>query len=159
MLSIAIFIALMAKHRNRTDIKIVYISVNLELINRSKEHLNYISPYPNNTLSAEYDITEQIYLTDKTYAIDASFQHVYSHQDTKSRGKMSIEAKLNVEADRLAGEYQDELGAYSPITHMYPSSPAVLEINGMTVTSNIRHQLIKAYAEPKYMRYLQRKNK
>ena len=28
--------------------------------------------------------------------------------------------KLNVEADRLAGEYQDEFGAYSPITHMYP---------------------------------------
>ena len=38
------------------------------------------------------------------------------------------------EADRLAGEYQDELGAYSPITHMYSSSPAVLEINGMTIT-------------------------
>ena len=72
---------------------------------------------------------------------------------------MSIEAKLNVEADRLAGTYQDEFGAYSPISHMYPSSPAVLEINGMIITSNIRHHLIKAYAEPKYMRYLQRKNK
>ena len=70
---------------------------------------------------------------------------------------MSIEAILNVEADRLAGKYQDKLGAYSPITHMYPSSQAILEINGMTVTSNIRHHLIKAYAEPKYMRYLQRK--
>ena len=58
---------------------------------------------------------------------------------------MSAEAILNVEADRLAGEYQDELGAYSPITHMYPSSPAVLEINGMTITSNVQHQLIKAY--------------
>ena len=66
---------------------------------------------------------------------------------------------MNVEADRLAGQYQDDHGAYSPITYMYPSSPAVLEINGMTVTSNIRHHLIKAYAEPKYMRYLQRKNK
>ena len=59
------------------------------------------------------------------------------------------------ETDRLAGKYQDELGAYSPITHMYPSSPTVLEINGMTITSNIQHQLIKAYSEPKYIRYLQ----
>ena len=42
---------------------------------------------------------------------------------------------------------------------MYPSSVAVLEINGMTISSNVRHQLIKAYAEPKYMRYLQQKNK
>ena len=84
----------------------------------------------------------------KTYKIKATFQHVYGHQDTRSRGKMSIEAKLNVEADRLAGEYQDKLGAYSPITHMYPSSPAVIEINGMTITSNVRNQLIKAWAEP-----------
>ena len=71
---------------------------------------------------------------------------------------MSVEVILNVEADRLAGEYQDELGAYSPITHMYPLSPVVLEINGMTITSNIHHHLIKAYSEPKYIHYLQQKN-
>ena len=40
---------------------------------------------------------------------------------------------------------------------MYPSSPAVLEINRMIITSNARHQLIKAYLEPKYIRYLQQK--
>ena len=71
---------------------------------------------------------------------------------------MSTEAKLNMEPDQLARLYQDELRAYSPITHMYPSSPAVLEINGMTITSNVRHQLIKAYSEPKYIRHLQQKN-
>ena len=64
---------------------------------------------------------------------------------------MSTEAKLNVEADCLVGLYQDELGAYSPFTRMYPSSPAVLEINDMTITSNGRNQLIKAYSEPKYL--------
>ena len=75
------------------------------------------------------------------------------------RGEMSTKAILNVEVDRLTGEYQDKLGAYSSILHMYPSSPAVLEIIGMTITSNIRYQLIKAYSEPKYIQYLQRKNK
>ena len=95
--------ALMAKHRKRTDIKIVYVSDNLQLINTSKEHGNYKNPYPNSTLSSEFDITEQIYRLNKTYKTDASFQHVYGHQDTKSRGEMSMKAKLNVEADRLAG--------------------------------------------------------
>ena len=151
MLSISLFIALMAKHKKRTDIKVVYVSDNLQLINASNEHKNFERPYPNNTLSSEFDITEQIFRTNKTYKIDASYHHVYGHQDTKSRGKLSMEAKLNIEADRLAGEYQDEFGAYSPITHMYPSSPAVLKTNGMTITSNIRHHLIKAYTEPKYM--------
>ena len=109
-------------------------------------------------MAAEFDITEQIYLTNQTYNIKASFQHVYGHQDTRSRGKMLVEVILNVEAGRLAGEYQDKLRAYSPITHMYPSPPAVLEINGMTMTNNVRHQLIKAYSEPKYICYLQQKN-
>ena len=159
MLSISLFIALMAKYSKRTNIKIVYVSDNLELINRNKEHLNYTDPYPNNTLAAEFDITEQIYLTNQTYNIEASFQHVYGHQDIRSRGTISAEVILNVETDRLTGEYQNELGAYRPITHMYPSSPTVLEINGMTIISNVRHQLIKAYSEPKYIRYLQQKNK
>ena len=80
----------MAKHRKLTNIKIICVSNNLELINRSKEHLNYINLYPNNTLSAEFDVTEQIYLTNKTYKIEASFQHVYGHQDTKSKGEKSL---------------------------------------------------------------------
>ena len=121
--------------------------------------MNYKDPYPNDTLAAEFDITEQIYLTNQTYNIKASFQHVYGHQDTRSRESMLAEAILNAEADRLAGKYQDELGTYGPITHMYPSSPTVLEINGITITSNIRHHLIKACSEPKYIRYFQQKNK
>ena len=83
MLSISLFIALMAKYSKQTNIKIVYVSDNLELINRNKEHLNYNYPYPNDTLSAEFYITEQIYLTNRTYKINASFQHVYGHQDTR----------------------------------------------------------------------------
>ena len=82
---------------------------------------------------------------------------MYGHQDTRSRGSMSTEAKLNVEAGRLAGLYQDELGAYSLITHMYSSSSAVLEINSMTITINVRHQLINAYSELRYIQYLQQK--
>ena len=137
MLSISLFIAFLAKYSKRTNIKIIYVSDNLELINRNKEHLKYTDPYPNNTLAAEFDIMKQIYLTNQTYNINASFQHVYGHQDTRSRGKMLTKAILNVEADRLAGEFQDNLGAYSPITHMYLSSPEVLEINRITITSNI----------------------
>ena len=101
----------MAKHRNRTDLKIKYVSDNLELINRSKEYLNH-KHQNQKTLSAKYYITEQIYLTNKTYKIDAPFQHVYGYQDTDSRGKLSMEAKLNIVAHKLAGQYQDQLGPY-----------------------------------------------
>ena len=73
ILSSLVFVALMTRHRNNTNIKIKYVTNNLELVNRSKEHLNYKHPYPNNTLSVEYDVTEQIYLTNKTYNINTLF--------------------------------------------------------------------------------------
>ena len=71
MLSISLFIALLATYSKRINIKIIYISDNLELINKNKEHLNSTDPYPNNTLAAEFDITEQIYLTNQMYNIKA----------------------------------------------------------------------------------------
>ena len=161
MFSILIFVALMVKHRNFTNIKIKYVTNNVELVNRSKEHLiyKYKHPYQNKTLSAEYDKTEQIILTNKTYKIDAIFQHVYGHQNTKPRGAFSMETKPNEVVDKLVGWHQKKLGSYRPISHMYPSTPAVLEINGMTITSNIRNHLIKAYTEPIYIQYLKSKYK
>ena len=86
------FQVILGKYSKRTNIKIIYVSDNLEPINRNKEHLNNIDLYPNTILAAELDIMEQIYLMNQTYNIDALFQHVYGHQDTRSRGKMSTKA-------------------------------------------------------------------
>ena len=118
---------------------------NLKPVNRSNKHLKYKHLYPNNTLSSEYNITEQIYLTNTTYKNDALIQYVYRYKDTNSRGAMTMEAKLNAVADELAEQYQTKLGSYVPITHMYQSVPTVLELNSMTITSNIQHHLIKTY--------------
>ena len=68
---------------------------------------------------------------------------------------MTIEVKLNVVVNKLAGQYQNKLSSYRPITHIYPSSPAVSETNGMTIKSNIRHHLIKVYTESIYIQCLQ----
>ena len=66
-----------------------------------------------------------------------------------------MEEKLNLVADDLARQYQDKLGLYYHITHMYPLSPAILEINKMRMTSNVCHHLIIVCTEPKYIKYLQ----
>ena len=70
-----------------------------------------------------------------------------------------MEDKSNLQVDKLVGQYQEEHGVYQPITHMYPASPAVLKINGTTITSNICNQLQWAYTEPNYLVYLQEKYK
>ena len=102
MLSISICIELMAKYSKRTNIKIVYVSDNLELINRDKEHLNYTNPYPNDTLAAEFDITKHIFFDE----LDLQHQSIIPKRVWTSGyqiwREMSVEAILNVEADRLA---------------------------------------------------------
>ena len=58
MLSFLTFVTLMAKHRSPTNIKIKYVADTLKPFNRSKEHSNYNTLYPNTTLSTKYDIIE-----------------------------------------------------------------------------------------------------
>ena len=138
-----------------------FLTDNLELVKRSQAHLEYTLPYSNNTLSSEYDVTEQIFLSHQTYGINASFHHVYGHQDNKIEyTDLPTEAKLNCDTDQLAaGEYQDRYGSYRPVARLLPSCPAVINIRGLTITSNLRHQLQKAYLEPQYIGHLQHKNK
>jgi hypothetical protein len=57
------------------------ISDNAELIRRCKAHKHYDEPYPNETLTSEFDISEQIYITQKDNNIRARFKWVKGHQD------------------------------------------------------------------------------
>jgi hypothetical protein len=124
------------------------------LIRRCKAHKHYEDPFPNETLTSEYDISVQIYNTQKEHNIKARFKWMKGHQDNKTRYKdLPLEAPLNVDADELAGEYQEEQGEFLPMMHTLPSCPAMLLIGGISVTSNYRKQLIRAYVEPGYIEY------
>ena len=72
---------------------------------------------------------------------------------------LPIESQLNIAADSYANEWQeDHVGASFPIPYEYPSSQATLIIQNYAVTSNYRHQLIRAYTEPRYIEFLQETN-
>ena len=102
MLSISVFVALIAKHRNPNNIKIKIVTDNLKLVNRSNAHLEYKHLYPNNTLKSEYNVTEQIFLINSAYKIVAMFHHVYCHQNSKSNRELTIKEKFNMKVDTLA---------------------------------------------------------
>ena len=162
MLSATVFIALLQQYRqeNITPVKVQYTSDNLELIRRELKHTNYRDSYPNTTLTAEYDVTEQIYLTNQSNQIEATYSWVRGHQDQyRNTSELSLEAKLNIEADKLAGDFQQQYGKHIPIVPLLPSSPAMLSIRGISITSQYRHQLHRAYLEPRYISKLQEKFK
>ena len=55
------------------------------------------------------DLGEAFFVTQKENNIRARFKWVKGHQDNKTRYKdLPLEAQLTVDADELAGEYQDK---------------------------------------------------
>ena len=107
MLSVIVFFALIKEYTEKDLSSITFVSDNQELINRCNAHLQYIIPYPNKTIKSEYDVTEQIYITASKYELKSSYHWVKGHQDDNMPTKeLSIVVQLNVETDRLAGEFQ-----------------------------------------------------
>ncbi|OEU11291.1 hypothetical protein FRACYDRAFT_246405 [Fragilariopsis cylindrus CCMP1102] len=157
MLSATMLVSIISQYLN-TELNVLFISDNDELIKRCNAHKHYNDPFPNETLRSEYDVTEQIFSTINDSQIKAKYKWVKGHQDSaKAYDDLSLEAQLNVDADALAGEYQEGKRQFHPMVNILPSCPAMLSIRGISVTSNYKKQLIRAYVEPEYIAYLQYK--
>jgi hypothetical protein len=77
---------------------------------------------------------------------------VRGHQDKNAAyDDLVLEAQLNVDADKYAGDLQLVNGKFRPIVSLLPSCDAMLSIRGISVTSNYRKQLIRAYIELEYI--------
>jgi hypothetical protein len=125
------------------------------LIRRLKVHKHYDACFPNETLKSEFDVTEQIYRTTTTYGIKSTYKWVRGHQDKNTAyDDLELEAQLNVGADKYAGDFQPAKGKFRPLVSLLPSCDARLLIRGISVTSNYRKQLIRAYVEPEYIQYI-----
>jgi prenyltransferase beta subunit len=123
---------------------------------RLKLHKHYDEPFPNETLKSEFDVTEKIYRTTTTYGIQSIYKWVQGHQDKNTPyDDLDLEANLNVDAEKYAGGFELAKGNFQPLVSLLPSCDAMLSIRGISVTSNYRKQLIRAYIEPEYKQYLQ----
>ena len=162
MLSVSLFVSVLQQYRGTpcSPLRVHFACDNLELVRREHRHTTYSDPYPNTTLTPEFDVTEQIFLIHRQFNIEAQFSHVKGHQDASTAYQdLPLIAQRNVDADSLATRginlYPDP---QSPIrVPMLPSCSAILNLNGDDITRNYRHALIKTATEPPYMRKLQTK--
>ena len=69
------------------------------------------------------------------------------HQDDNANAELSIEAQLNIEIDCLAGDFQEKEGRSRPIVSMFPCCPAILDIKGVGITSNLFHHLVREHIQ------------
>ena len=161
MLSGALCCGIIAHEICHPNFQITYICDNNDLIQNCEDRLEYNIPFPNTTLCPEFDLIEEIYQTNKTYQIRPYFQWVKGHQDDDMTeyDDLTIDAKLNIGADKMAKEFNNEKGRIKldPNEEMVPSNTAALIIQGSLVTSNYYERLVETYTEMRYWKYVQRR--
>ena len=158
MLSGALFCGIVSDDIILPEFRIKYICDNKNLIDNCIERLEYTLPFPNTYLLSEFDLIEEIYQTNKKYNISSSFLWIKGHQDdTTDEEDLPIEATLNIAADKLAKDWNEEHGRVrlDPKSLLVPANSASLLIQGSLVTSHYYKRLNDAYTLPRYHRYLQ----
>jgi hypothetical protein len=87
------------------------------------------------------------------------FHHVKSHQDDDTpTDHLTLESRLNLEADRLATEYMQEDQTRRPIVALFPTAKAQLIIKGASVTRKIPQAIRFAAGSILIRKYLVERN-
>ena len=84
---------------------------------------------------------------------------VNGHQDEKiPYGQLPLMARMNVDADKLTGQYQDLHGQHRPIVLLTPSTRVLLHLMEGTNTSSFLATLRHAYCGPPLLEYIRTRN-
>ncbi len=115
---------------------------------------------PNVTLRAEWDVESVILDVLTELKMQFTFQHVLSHQDDDTPVEnLTLETRLNVEADRLATEYMQEDLIRRPTVALFPTAKAQLLIKDVSVTRKIPQSIRFAAGSGPIQAYLMERNK
>jgi hypothetical protein len=128
------------------------------LLTRVTTSLPFLEPFPNVTLQANWDVTNEIIHSLRQLECQLSFLHVKGHQDDHKRVRcLSLNAQLNVEVDAEAGEYQQTYPSQCPIIPRLPSKRAQLHICGKVIPSKLKKHIREVFTVPPYLQYLQQR--
>ena len=99
---------------------------------------NFATGVPNPTLEPDWDVIHEIKWTYQQQLQGGTLIHTKGHQDDREKySALSLLAQLNVDADRLAQQYQDRHGASHPMVLLFPHAAAQLTIPEGTITSRL----------------------
>jgi hypothetical protein len=156
-LSVARFLVRLQEFCNQTPRwRIQMMTDNQGLLTRVETSLPFPDPFPNSTLQADWDITNEINHSLQALAIPPTLVHVKGHQDDHvAYERLSLNAQLNIDADEEAGIYQQTYPAQRPIIPRLPSNRAQLHIGGKDIPSKLKKRIREAFTVPPYLAYLQ----
>ena len=121
---------------------------------------------PGMMLQSDADIILAIHELLRNFSGQATFHHVYGHQDTRRRDRtgsaaLSRPAQLNIECDRIANEtaaaVRQRDTALPTLQPPYPGSKALLRLNGIWITSHEKQYIQEACHRGKLWEYCKNK--
>ena len=110
---------------------------------------------PMMTLKSEYDV--EAVIMDNLHYLSRPFNlvHVKGHQDTNTAvDNLSFRAQLNVKADRLATHAYTEDPTHAPLVPLFPQAVCAFDIDGVTITRNLKGKIRSAASRQKMEDYL-----
>jgi hypothetical protein len=137
------------------------LSDNLGMITRLKDRASYTTVHPNSTLSADWDLLEEIHQTFLRASLPQhGYQWVRGHQDAKaSLTDLGHDALYNIRADLLATRYTRTIDSdLRPSTPLMSSTGCILLTDHISLHSHYRSSLYCAASESSYFSYLATKH-
>ena len=163
MLSGARFLLHLQRYCNVTvplECNVETICDNAGLISRMNNRQNYNHSYANSTLAPDWDLTEQIHSTHVELSLpNNSFVWEKGHQDEQTPAHLlSVAAKYNIRADKLAEDYMATYPLERLITPLLPATSCQLLISGKSVDSHYHYRIRLHAAELDFYDYLKAKH-
>lgn len=137
---------------------------NANMLDMDEGDVNMASQFPGNeqpntTLEPEWDVIHEIQWTRNKQLPGGTIVHTKGHQDDHSKyDTLPLLAQLNIDADKLAGQFQDHHGSARPHVLLFPHSSAQVHTREGTITSRLPFMLRLAETGPPLQEYIRHKN-
>jgi hypothetical protein len=123
---------------------------NSGLLTRVRQQQKTQYPIPNAIFQSDWDIVEAIVLTVEQTKMEVEYKWVKGHQDNETEyADLPLTSQLNIDADKLAGDYLSDFGTNRPAIPLSPTRPIALDINGITIHRYMKSAIREAaHTEP-----------
>ena len=163
MLSACLFVHHLYKYTGITDTSasiptpLTFISDNNGLVTRVTQRQQYDVAYPNATLAPDWDLVEQIIqIFQQLPQFDIGIGWVKGHQDDE-HSEITVEAKYNIRADALAGQYSNQGHEVTSPRIIVPAERCTLTIDQIPVQGHYGQAIRTAYTLPGLYKYLEQR--
>jgi hypothetical protein len=126
---------------------------------RIGQRQKYGASYANATLAPDWNLVEEIVAQLRLLPVEPFFFHVKGHRDDYFKyADLSLDAQLNVDADKLVGDLMSQHPNPQTIAPLMPTTGVHLTIDSNTITDHYSTRIRTAAATIDFIQFLRKKH-